>query len=48
MILSATFGPNEAREAGRLGADECFEKPVDGPRLLEALATHVARVREAG
>lgn len=37
LILSATFGPNETQDAARLGADACFEKPIDGPRLLETL-----------
>jgi CheY-like chemotaxis protein/anti-sigma regulatory factor (Ser/Thr protein kinase) len=37
VILSATFGPTETTDAARLGADACFEKPVDGPRLLDAL-----------
>jgi PAS domain S-box-containing protein len=37
LILSATFGPNETQDASLLGADGCFEKPVDGPRLLETL-----------
>jgi PAS domain S-box-containing protein len=37
LILSATFGPNETKDASMLGADACFEKPIDGPRLLETL-----------
>jgi PAS domain S-box-containing protein len=37
LILSATFGPHETQDASVLGADGCFEKPVDGPRLLESL-----------
>jgi PAS domain S-box-containing protein len=37
LILSATFGPNETHDASLLGADGCFEKPVDGPRLLDTL-----------
>jgi PAS domain S-box-containing protein len=43
LILSATFGPNETQDATTLGADGCFEKPVDGPRLLEALQKLLAQ-----
>lgn len=37
LILSATFAPYEIQDAAVLGADACFEKPIDGPRLLETL-----------
>jgi PAS domain S-box-containing protein len=43
MLLSATFGPSETRDAARLGADDCLEKPVDGPRLLAALDARLGR-----
>jgi PAS domain S-box-containing protein len=47
LILSATFAPYEIRDAAVLGADACFEKPIDGPRLLETLQRLLAADRDA-
>lgn len=44
LVLSATFGPHETADPGVLGADGCFEKPIDGPRLLETLRRQLAPV----